>query len=500
MRIPRPLKDQYAVTVAIAILAIAPYIFVTTGYALFGKELDQAIGVSKTALSLIDGLSIAGYAFGALLGGDLIQRFPQRALFFACESIIVAGCLVAATAGGTVQFGAGNVLFGLGTGLMLVVALPPVVQRFPAKRMTTTTAWINIGFFGAVAAGPLLGGAVAYGHAWQWFYGGFAALGAITFVLALLTLPDKEAMNPDQPFDWHAAVLAFLGTVLPFWGTAELTGHPFHSYLFMVPLAVGLAAFVALILSQYHKEQPMAPVKPMWHTAPISGVLVAMFGGAVLVTLMELLERFELQVVHATPLATGLYFWPAALGAVLSAIALGAVIRTRLLVLLPLAGMVLLVGAAALMLFLRPQSPPSFVLALTGLIGLGAGATVGPGLWVAGLALPSKMVGKTFSLVELVRSEADFIIAPILLGVAVLASGGTTLKAGGVHDAVGLTLLVAIVSTVAVAAIFISGGVGLVKPDLEQWLERADEKEPAFESPEVGAVLTGKRAITGETR
>lgn len=139
--------------------------------------------------------------------------------------------------------------------------------------------------------------------------------GRAEVTLALFTLPDTDPLNPEQPFDWHAAVLAFVGTVLPFWGTAELTRHTFGSYLFMVPLAVGIAAFVALILTQYHKEQPMAPIKPMWHTAPICGVLVAMFGGAVLVTLMELLERFELQVVHASPLATGLDFWPAALGA-----------------------------------------------------------------------------------------------------------------------------------------------------------------------------------------
>lgn len=88
MRIARPLEKNYAITLAIAILAIAPYIFVTTGYELFGKELHYAIGVTKTGLSIIDELSIAAYAFGALLGGDVIQRFPQRKLFFICESVI----------------------------------------------------------------------------------------------------------------------------------------------------------------------------------------------------------------------------------------------------------------------------------------------------------------------------------------------------------------------------------------------------------------------------
>jgi hypothetical protein len=63
------------------------------------------------------------------------------------------------------------------TGLLLVIALPPVIQRFPAQRMPTTAAAINIGFFGAVTVGPLLGGITAYGHAWRTFYAALGALG-----------------------------------------------------------------------------------------------------------------------------------------------------------------------------------------------------------------------------------------------------------------------------------------------------------------------------------
>lgn len=421
---PRPFKDNYAVTLAIAILAISPFILVTTGSDLFAKDLMQSIGLSRIAQSIVAGLAIAGYAFGAMLGGDLIQRFPQRPLFFICEGLLLLGCAISAAANGTVMYGAGVTLFGFATGLLLVIALPPVVRRFPPERMPMTAAFVNIGFFGAVTAGPLVGGAVAYGHGWRWFYAGLGVIGALTLITALFTLPDTDPPNPRQRFDLTGVVLALLATALPFWAVAELAGHTFRSFLFMVPLAVGVAAFVALLLTQYHKEEPLAPIKPMWNTAPICGVLVAMFGGAALVTLMNVLERYEILVLHNTPLATGLLFWPEVIGTIITAFALGAVLRTRALVLLPLIGMMVLIGAGALMLHLRADTPTVLVLAATGLLGLGAGATVAPGLWVAGFALPSKMIGRTFALVELVRSEADFIIAPVLLGVAVTVSGG----------------------------------------------------------------------------
>lgn len=494
MQLPRPFKGNYVATLIIAILAIAPFILVTTGQSMFSEDLAK-IGVTKTAAQIVSGLAVAAYAFGAFLGGDLIQRFSQHALYWLCESLFIVGSLVAAFAQSAPMFGFGVVLLGFATGLLLVIALPPLVTTFGAEKMPITAAFVNIGFFGAVTLGPLVGGAVAYGHAWRWFYAGLALIGFIALTLSLFTLAPTQPKRPDQPFDTVAVILAFGATMLAFWGASELTGHSFASPVFIVPLTLGVLAFIALLLTQYHKKEPLAPIKPMWNTVPICGVLVAMFGGASLVTLMELLEQFELRVLHTAPLATGMYFWPEVLGTLLATLVLGMVVRTRLLLLLPLAGMLVLIAAGALMWFLTPSSSPAFVLAATGLLGLGAGSTVAPGLWVAAFSLPSQLVGRTFALVELVRSEADFIIAPVLVAVAVAIAGGTEVNATGIHVAIGIATMIAIVATFAVTIIYVSGGVGLPTPDLKAWLEKPDEKRPAIPSPEMGTALNQNRTL-----
>jgi MFS family permease len=485
--IPRPFEGIYGISLLTAILALVPYIIVTSAYTFYRKQVSHDIGAAPTALEIIDGLSTAGYAFGALLGGDLIQRFRQRRLFLSCEALFVASCALAAAAHGIGVYGAGCILQGLTTGLLLVIALPPVIRRFPPQRMPTTAAAINIGFFGAVTVGPLLGGVTAYGHAWRIFYAVLGGVGCVTMLLALLTLPDTEPPDPRMRLDLVAIALGVPATFLPFWAVAELTGPGFASPLFIVPITVGLACFVALLLVEYHREEPLAPVKQMWHTLPIIGTLAAMIGGATFFTLLMLAQQYLVRIEHRSMLQAGLTFWPQVLGVIITASLLGLLLRTRALPLLVLGGMLVLIGAAALLLTL-PSGPDArtTVLAAAGLLGLGAGATVSPGLYLAAFSLPSSIVGRAFALVELVRSVADFILAPVMLGIARAASGAMHPDAAGLHFSIWLTLGTATALTAAGVVLYVLGGAGLPRPDLAAWIER---DQPAIGSPALAGRL-----------
>lgn len=113
------------------------------------------------------------------------------------------------------------------------------------------------------------------------------------------------------------------------------------------------------------------------------------------------------------------------------------------------------------------------------------GATVSPGLWLAAFSLPSQLVGRTFALVELVRSERDFILAPVLLQIAQIYSVAVPLTMNGIHEAAWLTLLVSLFFTLVIVALWIVGGTGLPKADLDLWLK--DKETPGLESPPLGA-------------
>jgi MFS family permease len=108
-----------------------------------------------------------------------------------------------------------------------------LIYRLP-QRPLVTAAIINIGVFGAVTVGSLLGGLTAYGHGWRAFYAGLAGIGLAILFLALLTLPDQPPRDPDMAFDLAGIGLARPATVLPFWGVGELTGHGFNSAVALI--------------------------------------------------------------------------------------------------------------------------------------------------------------------------------------------------------------------------------------------------------------------------
>lgn len=477
-----PLGSRYPAGAAMALLALCPFIVLTTAFTLFERQVTHDLHTTTFLVELSNALANAGYAFGAVMAADLIMRIPQRSLFLACEAVFAAGSLLAAEAGGISLFTVARVLQGVSTGILLVVALPPLVTKYGPDRFPLSAMIINLGLFGMVTLGPLSGGITGTEHAWRELFLAVGALAAAGMTLGAFAFDFSPAAAPGQGFDMTAIPLAFAATFLPFFGAAWLLRGGLTSAVFLVPFIGGIAILLTLVGLQFVKGRALMPVAPISHTLPIFGIGTAMIAGAAFVTLLELTISYLTSVVNDSPVVTGLLLAPMLLGVAVAAVMFKRFVVTRWLALLVIAGTAAVGIAAALLLALTSWTAPVLVPVSAALLGFGAGAAVAPGLFMGGMTVPSSQLGPTFALVELLRSEAAFILAPILAYVATTVFTPVV----GIQLGVGITLgLLAVMST-ALIGVLLAGGVGPHEPDLEAWLN-ADS--PAYESAPVAAPL-----------
>jgi MFS family permease len=468
-----PLMGRYGPAVAIALLGLCPNIVLSTAFSLLTPVLVRDLHTSRLLLQVAEGLSNAGYAVGAVVAAFLGQRLVQRHLFLAYEAAFVVGSVLAALAPGGVVFAVGRVVQGSATGLMLVAALPPLVTRFGVGKLPGTVAIVNVGLFGATTLGPVVGGPVAAAGSWRLLLWVTAGLGLAGVAVAALGYPRFDPFDPDLRFDAPAIGLAAVATFLPFLATSVLADRPFGSPQFWAPFAVGVAALVALVVVQYRAEEPLMPVRALSTQLPVTGTVVAMVGGAAFVTAVDLLVLSLTEVARQDPRSAGLAFWPMPLGLLVAAGLFGLLLRTRWLPLLVDAGLLGLAGAAVLLLVGSPGSAAVPWAAL--LLGFGAGASVSPGLFLAAFGVPAQLLGRAFALVELLRSEAGFAVAPVVLAVA----RGSGQPAAGVH--VGLVVVLCLAAAGLLAALVLPAvsGARLRAPDLRGWLEDGQQALPS---------------------
>jgi MFS family permease len=473
-----PLAGSYAAAVALVLLALTPFLILTSATFPLSDLIGKDVGLSPAGMEMTAGMANAAYCFGTVAAVQMTQLLPARRLLVAFSSLFVLASVAAAWAPSAGLFVAGHVLQGLATSLMLIAAAPALVTGWPKRRLRPSAATMNLGIFGAVALGPVVGGAFAAAGSWRPLFWIVAGLGAAALATILLTYEDKPPQDRDAPVDLVSLALAGSGCAAAFFGASELSAHSFSSAIVLAPLLAGLGLIAALLLHQFFTRDPLMPVRRLAHTIPVAAILIAMCAGAASVGLVDL-TQLALQLQQVAPGHAGALFLPELGGAILTAAIFGAILFTRLVPAMALAGLLVL-GGAGLLLTGVAHGSDGLVLAGTAAIGIGVGSSVSPALFATGFSLPSEQLPRIFALVELLRGVAAFLAAPLLLHLA--ETVGAT-PGAGIETGVWVAAGIAFAGALGAVAIFIAGGARLRRPDIDAWL---DGKGAALGPPRSG--------------
>jgi MFS family permease len=395
--------------------------------------------------------------------------------------------VLAAAAPDAGVFIAGHILQGLCTSLLLIAAAPALITGFPVAKLRTTVVYLNMCIFGAVSLGPVIGGIQAGAHSWRPLLWVIAAIAMFALILSILIFEDVPPADPSAPRDPVAVGLAFAGCVAAFYGAAELLTHSFGDPITDGPLFGGLALIAILLVREFKTRRPLLCLGDLISTLPLTAIVVAVSaaaaaGSAITLTGDELASRF-------TPLHLGLLYIPECVGTVIAAVISAIVYKKALLHYFVLVGMIVLTAGVLVMNGSQPPSAPLLAVG-SGLVGFGLGASVVPALFIAGFSVRPHNVQRVFAIIELLRAVGAFLVAPILLHVA-LTTGGSPVA--GTNTALWICFAISTFGMAVGVCLYVLGGVRPPAPSLERWSSRG---EPAWDSPPLLAQVSRKSAVS----
>jgi EmrB/QacA subfamily drug resistance transporter len=369
--------------------------------------------------------------FGSLLlfggrGADLLGR---RRLFLTGLGVFTASSFASALAGSAGTLFAARAGQGLGAAMLSPAALSIITTCFHGQaKAKALAAWGAVGGAGA-AIGVLAGGLLTEFADWRMIFFVNLPVALVLAVAALKVIPTDTEAPRWRGLDLRGALLATssLGAIVYAITQGESAGWTSAQTLTLALGGVaGLAAFAGL---ETRVEKPLLNVGRLADRAVGGGLFLMLAAAGSIFGLFFLCSVYLQNVLHTSPLMTGLAFIPLALAAGIGAHGAGHIVG-RHGVRVPLAS--------------------AFAIATVGmalLAHVGANGTylrnVLPGMLVAGLGLGIAVVSVSIAILTGAREEESGMISG-------LNSTG--------HE-IGGTIGIAVFSTIAAGA---SGALGAV--------------------------------------
>jgi EmrB/QacA subfamily drug resistance transporter len=308
--------------------------------------------------------------------GRLGDQFGKERLLLVSLAIFLAGCLGAAFAWNLWSLIAFRVVSGAG-GALFPLSFAIIRDEFPADKVK-----VGIGLLSAVwgvggGFGIVLSGLIVDNFSWRLLF----LLGSIPVALSLILIdryvPESPIRTPSR-VDVPGAVLLSGALLALMVGLTEGERWGWASVELAAVLLASAALFLLWVLAEARSSSPMVELRMLAHRPILLTNVATLISGFALFSCFVLIPAFVTTAATngygfgASATQAGLYLLPSSVAMLFAGPLAGAMGR-RHGSKWPLAGGMLVVGAAA-MLFSLAHDDPLQVLVASGLLGLGVGA------------------------------------------------------------------------------------------------------------------------------
>ena len=271
--------------------------------------IQEDLDASFTDLQwVIDAYALTLAAF-TLSAGSLADRLGRRRVFAAGVIVFTLASLACALAPTADALNVARAFQGVGGAVMFAVSLALIAQEFQGRELGTATGIYGATIGGAVAIGPLVGGALTEALGWESIFYLNVPIGVGAVYLTMRRL--RESRDPQaRGIDWIGTFTfsgaLFMLVLALLRGNAEGWGH----WKIVVPLVGAGVLFAAFVVAQMRVRDPMLPLW-LFRIPSFTGVQLAAFAVAASQFALFLYITLYLQnILGYSPLEAGVRYLP----------------------------------------------------------------------------------------------------------------------------------------------------------------------------------------------
>jgi EmrB/QacA subfamily drug resistance transporter len=426
MLLPRPLS-RWTVLAVLCLAAFTINVATTIVNIALPTLVEELDASTRDLLWVVDGFNLA-FAALVLAAGSLSDRFGRREALVLGLVVYIAANLAGAWAGSPGELIAWRVLAGVGAAIIFPTTLSIISNVFADRRERAQA----IGLWGAatgiaIAAGPIIGGALLEAFWWGSALVLCAGFAGLTLVLTVLVVPTSR--DPETPpLDVRGLLLSVVGLGALVHAIIEAPERGWTSGATLAGFAVAAVVLVVFVLWERRVRVPMLDVslfRNMRFTAASGAVTFAFFA---LFGFIFLVTQYFQTVQGYGVLEAGLRQIPVALS-----VAVGSLLGTKLAVALGTKQVVtaglLLLGTGFLWASTAGADTAYPVIAgQMVFLGLGMGFTSAPATEAIMGVVPAAKAGIGSAVNDATRELGG------TLGVAVVGSVALSLYRDGLED------------------------------------------------------------------
>jgi EmrB/QacA subfamily drug resistance transporter len=245
-------------------------------------------------------LSFAVLLVPAAVLGDRLGRARTYAGGLVLFALASAGCALSGSVGALVAM---RVAQGAGAAVLLTLGMALLTSAFPPERRGAALGLFSAVTGIAVASGPLVGGAVVDGLAWQWIFWLNVPVGLLAAPLVLRLMPETKV--PESRLDVPGVALLAAGVLGLVWALVRGESAGWTSAEVLGTTAAGLVLLAGFAAWQRRATYPLLPPRLLQRRGFAAGNLVVALTFAPLFSAVFFYGQLLQVVVGESPLGAG---------------------------------------------------------------------------------------------------------------------------------------------------------------------------------------------------